>query len=335
MQSDSETLRHRRIQILLRNCTRFWWSSIALSLVCAVSQSMKGIVFSNIGGSLLISLISFIGLMSIHFSRKKLTANPLWSPFPWFLALTAANGVLWGLTARHGGFCLTLAIAQAGVAGMFLFSHGRLVMAATGTIAIIPIPFLFLSGDPLLAQVHLPLVALILLASAQGHRMAIKNIRNELESERLTRLLTDNQAELQVQIKKRTSEIEQANHRLSMEVQLRKEVNQALIQSEEQLNLAMTASGIGFWDWDLINRKVYHSDSERFFGTEESISKGDFSLANYVLPEDMPSVRKALSRHLKGETDYYQARYRVVLPEARQPRWLEDIGKITERRSVK
>ena len=144
-------------------------------------------------------------------------------------------------------------------------------------------------------------------------------------------MLTDNQAELQVKIKKRTGEIEQANKRLSLEVQLRKEVNQALIQSEEQLNLAMTASGIGFWDWDIKNRKVYHSDTERFFGDESAIEEDEFSLIPYVMPEDQPAVKKALTRHLRGHSDYYQARYRVLLPETPMPRWIEDIGKITER----
>ena len=331
MQSTYETLRHRRTQILLSHASAYWMASIALSVVCAITMLLKTPALSSISGAIVITGLSIVGLYSIRYSEQKLTSEPLWSPVPWFFALATANAVLWGLTARNGGLCLSLAIAEAGIAGTYLVSHGRLVMTSIAPIAFIPVPFLLYRHDPFLLQVHLPLMLLIMLASWQGHRLAVRNTRTEMETERLTRLLTDNQADLQDKIKKRTSEIEQANKRLSLEVQLRKEVNQALIQSEEQLNLAMTASGIGFWDWDLLNRKVYHSDIERFFGKEHSMAEDKFSLTDHVLPDDLPVVRKALTLHLKGKIDYYQARYRVLLPNSNQPRWIEDIGRVTQR----
>lgn len=327
----SETLRHRRIQILLNNAKYYWGSSILLSIVCSINNSANVFTLSQFGGTLLILLVSCIGLASIHFSRLNLKANPLWSPLRWFFTLVAANSVLWGLTGRMGGLCLTLAIAQGGIASTFLYSHGRLVAVGLGAVALIPVPFLIIKGDPAFYQVHIPLLALIAMASYQGHRIAIRYIRNEMESERLTRLLTDNQTELQSKIKQRTTEIEQANKRLSMEVQLRKDVNQALIQSEEQLNLAMTASGIGFWDWDIQHKKVYHSDTEKFFGEYADATEDEFTLVDFVAKQDLPSVRRALAQHLKGTTDYYQARYRVKLPDSTVSRWIEDIGKITER----
>lgn len=331
MHPASETLRHRRIQILMSNAPTYFWASLAMCIACGLVFTLNGNLVSGISSAALISLVSITGLVSIRYSKNKLVSNPLWSPIPWFFAVLAANGVLWGLAARHGGLCLTLAVAQAGLAGTYLNSHGRLASAVIAPIAFIPVPFLVVVGNPILMQMHLPLMALITLASWQWNRLSLRNTRSEMESERLTRLLTDNQAELQAKIKTRTHEIEQANKRLSLEVQLRKEVNQALIQSEEQLNLAMTASGIGFWDWDLKNRKVYHSDTERFFGDGNVIEEDEFSLIPYVMPEDLDSVKKALKRHLKDESDYYQARYRVQLPETTTPRWIEDIGKITER----
>ncbi|WP_161599295.1 putative bifunctional diguanylate cyclase/phosphodiesterase [Reinekea blandensis] len=277
------------------------------------------------------AVLAVAGLVSIRYSRHKMHHNPMWSPVPWFFALATATGVLWGLTARSGGLCLTLAIAEAGIAGTFLYSHGRLVASVTAAISLIPIPFLFINNSAVLFQVHLPLMALISLGSFSGFRMALRNTRNELESQRLTQLLTDNQAQLQDKIKQRTSEIEQANKRLNFEVELRKEVNQALIQSEEQLNLAMTASGIGFWDWDIPHRKVYHSDPERFFGEQSAVDSETFSLVDYVAEPDVPQVRRALAKHLRGQSEYYQMRYQVFLPETAQPRWIEDIGKVTER----
>jgi diguanylate cyclase (GGDEF)-like protein/PAS domain S-box-containing protein len=317
----------------MRNAKTYWWASMLLGAFCFLAQLLSGNLLSGLVNTGTIAALSVTGLISTQRGLAQLRKNPLWSPVPWFFTLAAASGVLWGLTGRHGGICLSLAIAAAGFAGTYLYSHGRLVMAVIIPIAAVPIPFLFLNQSPLLLQVHLPLLSIVALASWQGHKMALHSVRNEMESERLTRLLTDNQAELQAKIKQRTEEVEQTNKRLSLEVQLRKDVNQALIQSEEQINLAMTASGIGFWDWDIRNRKVYHSDAERFFGDQPPYlnEEDDYSLDKHVLPDDQKQVQKALFDHLRGRTDYYQVRYRILLADGRTVRWIEDIGKVTER----
>ena len=331
MVTDSETLRHRRAQILVRNGNYFWWSTLVVSAACMAFQLLNGPTLSGALSTAAISTLALVGWWTNGYCCRRLSADPLWSPLATISLLVIANALLWSAVARNGGMCLTLAIAEAGLAGVFLYSHGRLVAITVGAIGLIPIPFLFQAGDPLLTQVHLPLMALFGMAAVLAHRLALQNIRNELESQRLTRLLTENQAELQNKINQRTHEIEQINHRLNREVELRKEVNHALIQSEEQVKLAMTASGIGFWDWDLDRHKVYHSDAQQFFGYIDTIAGKEFVLTDHVVPDDMSIVRTALKKHLRGETDYYQARYRVVLPNSLQQRWIEDIGKITQR----
>ncbi len=277
------------------------------------------------------AVVSLAGIATTRYSVLKLRRDPLWSPIPWLFTLATLTGIGWGIAGTSGGICLTLAIAAAGVCGIFLSTHGNIVISVLGSIAVIPFPFLLIAHDPYLFEVHIPLMALGFLGSHQGYRIAIQSLRNQMESERLTQLLTDNQAELQSKILQRTTEIEETNKQLSMEVQLRKEVNQALIKSEEQVNLAMTASGIGFWDWDIVNRRVYHSDTHRFFGDIQIESNADFNLVDYILPDDRSEVRRALVSHLRGNTEYYHARYRVQLPDSPQPNWLEDIGRVTER----
>ncbi|WP_320826498.1 putative bifunctional diguanylate cyclase/phosphodiesterase [Reinekea sp.] len=331
MITDSETLRHRRMQILLRNGHYFWWSTLLVSVACMAFQLLNDPTQSGVLNIGTISILALLGWWTNGYCRRRLSEDPLWSPLPLITLVITVNALLWSAVAGRGGMCLTLAIAEAGLAGIFLYSHGRLLAITVGAIGLIPIPFLFQAGNPLLAQVHLPLMALFSMAAVLGHRWALHNIRNELESLRLTRLLTENQADLQTKINQRTHEIEQINHRLNREVELRKEVNLALIQSEEQVNLAMTASGIGFWDWDLERHKVYHSDAQQFFGNIDSIAGKEFALTDYIVPDDMPIVRTALKKHLRGETDYYQARYRIELPNSLPRRWIEDIGKITER----
>ncbi|TCS44084.1 putative bifunctional diguanylate cyclase/phosphodiesterase [Reinekea marinisedimentorum] len=331
MYPDSETLRNRRIRVLLDNSKYYWLSSIVLALLCLISTSLLSHSLNSVANALYITVLGLIGLYSVHFSQKQLKKVPLWSPELWFACLVAANGVLWGIAGRNDGIYLTLAIAQAALAGLFLASHNRLSFLSITLTALIPTPFLYLNGNPILFHIFLPLMLLIAFISYHGHRMMVRTLRNELESERLTSLLTQNQSELQKKIKKRTHQLEMANQRLIKEVELRKEVNQALILSEEHLNLAMTASGIGFWDWDVPNRKVYHSDTERFFGREESLQSGEFSLLDSVCKDDLPAIRRLLVRHLKDKSTFYQARYRITLPGSDKMRWLEDSGKVTER----
>jgi len=331
MVTDSETLRHRRTQILLRSGNYFWCSTLLVSLACMAFQlfndpTQRGELTA---GAMIIWALS--GWRTNLYCRRHLSEDPLWSPLPIITLLITANALLWSSVAPHGGVYLTLAIAEAGLAGLFLSSHGRLVAITVGAVGLIPIPFLFRAGDPLLTQVHLPLMALFGMAAVLAHRFTMHNIRNELESQRLTLLLSQSQTDLQNKINHRSQENEQIHHRLNREVELRKEVNHALIQSQEQVELAMTASGIGFWDWDLELHKVYHSDAQQFFGNIDTLDGKEFALTDYVVPDDMPLIRKALKKHLRGETDYYQARYRVERPNSLQRLWIEDIGKITER----
>lgn len=334
MQATNETLRYRRTHVLLKNARYFWVGSIVLSLMCLAIVLMAGATSAFFPLMTVASAaVSALGLWFTHYSQARFSKDPLWSPIPTFVGFTTSTGVLWGLQAGNGGLCLTLAIAMSGLAGTFLFSHGRLAGTVAVSIAAIPIPLLYFAGDPLLGQVHIPLMALILFGSYVGHRTGLGNIRKGLEAQRLNQLLTVNQAELQTILKERAQELEQSNKRLELEVQLRKEVNKALILSEEHLNLAMTASGVGFWDWDVKSRKAYHSDTTLFFGRKDSLSNDDFDVTQFVIPEDATMVRKALAQHLKGGSELYRVRYRVRLPESNDIRWLEDIGKITERDS--
>jgi len=331
MVTERETLRHRRTQILLANAGYFWCSTLAVSAAGIAFQLLNHPTQS---GRLIIAVISALALFgwwSNGYCRRRLSEDPLWSPLFIITSLVIANALLWSAFARHGGMCLTLAIVEAGLAGVFLLSHGRLVAITVGAVGLIPIPWLFYTGSPLLTQVHLPLMTLIAMAAVFAHRLSLHNIRNQLESQRLTRLMTENQAELQTKIDQRTNEIEQINHRLNREVGLRKEVNLALVQSEQQVNLAMTASGIGFWDWDLERHRVYNTNAQHFFSHIDTSAGQEFVLSDYIMSDDLPTVRKALKKHLRGETDYYQARYRVQLPDSLPRRWIEDIGRITER----
>ncbi len=105
----------------------------------------------------------------------------------------------------------------------------------------------------------------------------------------------------------------------------------ALRESEARLSLALEASELGMWDWDMANDEVHHSRMDVIFGVGQS---DRLRLADQrrpeVHPEDGPRVRQVMIDHLKGRTDSYAVQYRAMLSDGSSV-WIEDRGRVTER----
>lgn len=328
MHQPQDTLRHLRNRHLLRYSRLLWVASAVLGIVCLATQSLG--FGAQVGRSVLLVLLAVSGLVLVTVGREHLKSHPSWNPTAWVGGLALLHALMWGYQARMGGGCLTLAVAFAGLAGIAFFTHWRLFLISWTPVAVMPI----LVDGPVTAgelmQLHIPLMAVIVFGFWQGHRMSIRMLENALESRHLTDLLARHRDQLEETVSRRTAELEQSNNRLNDEVELRKQINQSLVKSEEQVNMAMAAGGIGFWDWDIANRRVYHSDKQKFFG--HSTQDSDYiDLESRVLKADQPRVRRALMLHLKDRTRYYHARYRIVNLDNEGYTWLEDSGKVIER----
>ncbi len=104
-----------------------------------------------------------------------------------------------------------------------------------------------------------------------------------------------------------------------------------LSESEARLSLALEASGLGLWDWDLEHDEAHHSRMEVVFGIGQSARLLQVDpLRPKVHPDDLPQIRKAVIAHLKGETELYTARYRAVKADASWL-WMEDCGRVIKR----
>ncbi|HDZ58404.1 MAG TPA: EAL domain-containing protein [Pseudomonas xinjiangensis] len=122
---------------------------------------------------------------------------------------------------------------------------------------------------------------------------------------------------LEQRVSQRTAEYQQAS--------------QALRSSQEQLKLALEASELGLWDWNLESDQVYHSHLEEIFGLPaDSVSKMLRDLRPRVHPDDVMLVRETLIEHMKDETAAYQIEYRVKHADGRWL-WVEDSGRAVER----
>ncbi|MDG1583349.1 EAL domain-containing protein [Pseudomonas sp. GOM6] len=123
--------------------------------------------------------------------------------------------------------------------------------------------------------------------------------------------------ELEIRVAQRTLELDDASH--------------ALGKSEARLALALEASELGLWDWNLQTDEVHHSQLERIFGMRQDEVRGVLShLRPRLHPDDVPLLRRALVEHLKGRSDGYCVEYRVRHADGRW-RWVEDRGRAVER----
>ncbi|HSX72154.1 MAG TPA: PAS domain-containing protein, partial [Pseudomonas sp.] len=153
-------------------------------------------------------------------------------------------------------------------------------------------------------------------------RESAEGLNQELAREveqrrRAERELRKAHGELEIRVTQRTLELDDATH--------------ALGKSEARLGLALEASELGLWDWNLKTDEVYHSHLQSIFGISQDEVKGVLShLKPRLHPDDLPLLRRALVDHLKGRTDGYCVEYRVRHADGRW-RWVEDRGRAVER----
>ncbi|MFJ2688618.1 EAL domain-containing protein [Pseudomonas sp. NPDC087336] len=106
---------------------------------------------------------------------------------------------------------------------------------------------------------------------------------------------------------------------------------QALSQSEARLALALKASELGLWDWNLQTDEVHHTHIQELFGlAPEQVTALLRHLKPRLHPDDLPALKRALVEHLKGRTEDYQIEYRVRHGDGHWV-WIEDRGRAVER----
>lgn len=107
--------------------------------------------------------------------------------------------------------------------------------------------------------------------------------------------------------------------------------NQALSASEARLALALEASELGLWDWNLESDQVLHTQLPELFGLEPGqVTEMLQHLKPRLHPDDLAPLKRALVTHLKGRSEAYQIEYRVRHADGRWV-WIEDRGRAVER----
>ncbi|MGE8504982.1 MAG: EAL domain-containing protein [Pseudomonas sp.] len=163
---------------------------------------------------------------------------------------------------------------------------------------------------------------LALIAHLQQAKQQAEGLNEELAREveqrrRAERELRGAHGELEMRVAERTLELDEATH--------------ALGKSQARLSLALEASELGLWDWDLQSDQVHHSHLRELFGLEpEQVQVMLRDLTPRLHPDDLPALRRALVAHMKGRSEDYHIEYRVRHADGHWV-WIEDRGRAVER----
>ncbi|MFF3701553.1 EAL domain-containing protein [Pseudomonas qingdaonensis] len=154
-------------------------------------------------------------------------------------------------------------------------------------------------------------------AQARSERLN-KALATEVEQRRLIEeQLRQAQAGLESRVAQRSQELDRAS--------------QALSKSEQRLALALEASELGLWDWNLETDEVHHTQLHELFGLNpEQVRAVQAHLKPRLHPDDVPALKRALVDHLKGRTDDYRIEYRFRHAQGYWC-WIEDRGRAVER----
>jgi PAS domain S-box-containing protein len=119
---------------------------------------------------------------------------------------------------------------------------------------------------------------------------------------------------------------------VSTDITEQTERERTIEQLKDRLELAVEGAKIGVWDWDLTSDEVEFNDqwAEMLGHSLDEIEPRFEAWERRVHPDDLASVEDALSAHIAGETEYYEAEHRMRTASG-EWKWIRDIGRVVER----
>ncbi len=101
----------------------------------------------------------------------------------------------------------------------------------------------------------------------------------------------------------------------------------ALHETEERLNFALGAAGMGIWDWEVATGRITWSATlEKIFGFAPGKFPGTYEAYRSRIPEeDLPAMDASLKKAIAEHCDH-QAEHRVLLPDG-GTRWVYGKGR--------
>jgi PAS domain S-box-containing protein len=100
---------------------------------------------------------------------------------------------------------------------------------------------------------------------------------------------------------------------MGQDITEQKQAEMALTESEEQLEMALAASGLVLWDWNIPERKVTCGSRwiELLGYTDEELGNDEDNWMALIHPKDLESFQQKISAHLQGETANFESEHQL------------------------
>ena len=140
------------------------------------------------------------------------------------------------------------------------------------------------------------------------------------------------QEQLEVRVKARTAELAKARAEIELEAAEHAMARDEAAAAKDRLALAMDASRLVIWDYDVTKGTVSLSEawSELLGGKPVPTVDTFASLAGLVPEEDQPAVRAAVEAAIRGPVSTYRVEHRVRTADG-TPVWIVSEGRVVER----
>ncbi len=121
------------------------------------------------------------------------------------------------------------------------------------------------------------------------------------------------------------------------DVTARETAARAAEQDRQRLNLALSSSGAGLWDWNVVTDDAYFSEEwTRQIGRDRAdVAPTGAAFFGLIHPRDRPCVAKAVQAHFDSEAEAYEATFRMRHADASRGddgwTWIRARGQLVER----
>ncbi len=116
------------------------------------------------------------------------------------------------------------------------------------------------------------------------------------------------------------------------DVSERRKAEQALIESETWLKLAIETGKLGIWEWNTLTGELkVNSYFYEMFGYENQEFEPDFEkIIKYIFPDDLEVTNAVIRNHIKEKTASFETEQRFMTKSGNY-KWIRTYGKVIER----